>query len=67
MYLIILLLLLRMKTKTNRLNAPPQRPQTTTALVAFTKMTAKVTARHGKSASRSLLRFIVHPVEGDVT
>lgn len=46
MYLIILLLLLRMKTKTNRLNAPPQRPQSTTALVAFTKMTAKVTARH---------------------
>lgn len=67
MYLIILLVLLCMKTKTNQLIARLQRPQSTTALVAFTKITANVTARRRKSPSRSLLQFIMHPVEGDVT
>lgn len=54
------------KTKTNRLHAHPQRLHSRAALVAVTKITAKVTARHPKSGCPCVLQFIMHPGGGDV-
>lgn len=62
-FILVHLVLRCMKTKTNRLHA---RPQSRAALVAVTKITAKVTAWHQKSGSRFVLQFIVHTIEGDV-